>query len=122
MRKIEYQEKLRKPSTQRIIYFFLVFLNLLGLQFPQTGNSTADCDGTSSGECVSTTGNSLAAALAAPNSCASTLDGVLTAESTTVCGVLTNLDLTEKLTQSGTVTGSVLSCDANLLSALSHFY
>mmetsp|Transcript_1459 Transcript_1459/g.2089 ORF Transcript_1459/g.2089 Transcript_1459/m.2089 type:complete len:123 (-) Transcript_1459:155-523(-) len=95
-------------------------LNLFSLQFPQTGNSTADCDSTSSGKGVCTASNNLAATLAAPDTCASSLYRVLTTESTAVCRVLTDLNLTKELTQGGTVPGTVLSCDSDLLRALSH--
>ena len=46
-----------------------------------------------------------------------TLDGVLAAEGAGVAGVLRDFDLLHLLTERGTVTGTVLSGDADLLSA-----
>jgi hypothetical protein len=86
---------------------------------------------------VSTTGGGLAAGAAVPDTDGLTLDSVLTAELAHVAGVLcdlgesstlypsgdarflvyTHFHLLDLLTERGTVTGTVLSGDANLLSA-----
>lgn len=64
---------------------------------------------------VSTTGNSLVAALALPDTDSLALDGVLSAESADVAGVLGDFHLLHLLTQGGTVSvgkllESVSSC------------
>ena len=49
-----------------------------------------------------------------------TLDRVLPAEDALVSGMLRDLNLSYKLTESRTVSGSVLSGDSDLFGALSH--
>lgn len=50
-----------------------------------------------------------------------TLDSVLAAEGADVAGVLGDFHLLDLLTERGTITGSVLAGDADLLGALGHF-
>jgi hypothetical protein len=88
---------------------------------PQTSNGTADSDGRSSGKSVGTSSNSLTARSAVPDSSASSLDRVLSAKDALVSRVLRDLDLSHKLTESRTVSGSVLSCNSDLFGTLSHF-
>lgn len=60
-------------------------------------------------------------ALAAlPDPHARALDGILAAEDAPVRGVLGDLHLLDQFTQRGTVPGTVLSGDSDLLRALSH--
>jgi hypothetical protein len=61
------------------------------------------------------------AATAAPDSGRLTLHRVLSAEVASVLGVLCDLNLLDLLTQSGTIAGTVLTGDADLLGALSLF-
>lgn len=67
---------------------------------------------------VSTTSDDLVARLALPDTGDGTLDGVLAAEGAVVLGVLRDFDLLHDLTERRTVTGTVLTTDANFLSAL----
>jgi hypothetical protein len=97
-----------------------LFLWLLDLHFSQTSNSRTHSHGRCGRKSVGTSSNGLAATLAIPDSGARALDGVLTAKGATVGRVLRNLNLTKELTKCGTVSGSVLSCDTDLLSTLSH--
>ena len=86
----------------------------------QTTNSAADRDGTGSRQSVCSSGQNFAAWPAFPDSYASTLDRVLSAEDAPVRRVLGDLHFPDDLTESGTVPGSVLSGDSNLFRALSH--
>jgi len=60
----------------------------------------------------------LLAALALPDAHSAALHRVLAAEAAEVLGVLADLDLLDLLTQGGTITGTVLAHNANLLRAL----
>lgn len=66
----------------------------------------------------STAGHDLLAGAALPDADSLALDRVLAAESAGVLGVLRDLDLLDLTTERGTVTGTVLSGDSNLDSAL----
>ncbi len=90
------------------------------LNLPQPSNSTPNSHGTCRTQTIRTTGNSLFTTLARPNSHNGTLDGVLAAEGTTVCGVLGHFHLAEEFTEGGTVACSVFAGDSNLSCALSH--
>ena len=93
-------------------------------------NRRSDSEGSRSGDGESTTGNDLTALLATPNTYASSLDGVLTAESTGVArrlqrrkqdgirAVLRDFNLLDDLTKRRTVSGSVFTANSNLLSSL----
>lgn len=98
-----------------------ICLGTFSCHSPQTSNGTADSDGRSGREGVGASSNSLAARSAVPDSGVSSLDRVLSTEDTLVSRVLRDLDLSYKLTESRTVSGSVLSGDSDLLGALSHF-
>jgi hypothetical protein len=98
-----------------------IHLGILGLQFSQTSNGGTNGDCRWGRERVSSSGHSLTARTARPDSSAGTLDSVLSAKDTLVRRVLRNFNLSQQLTQSGTVSGSILSCDSDLLRASSHF-
>ena len=68
---------------------------------------------------VSTTSDASAAGVAVPDTGSTTLDSVLTTEGAKVSGMLLGLKLLTLTTQRWTVTDTVLSCDSDLLSALS---
>ena len=95
-------------------------LGLLLCDSSQTTNGAADRDGTGSRQSVCSSSQNFAARPAFPDSYASTLDGVLSAEDTPVRRVLRDLHLPDDLTECGTIPGSVLSSDSNLFRALSH--
>jgi hypothetical protein len=101
--------------------FDYIYLSLFGSQSSQTSNGTANSDTTGCGQSVSSPSDSLFAGTAVPDSSASSLNRVLSAENTTVGGVLRDFHLSDNLTESGTISGSVLSGDSYLLGALSHF-
>ena len=86
----------------------------------QTSNSGSDCDGSRCAQRVGSSSNDLTASLAFPDSNAGALDIVLSAENASVCAVLGYFNLSDQLSQSGTVSCSVLSGDTDLLSALTH--
>ena len=88
------------------------------MNLPQTSNSTPNSNSRWGTQTVSTSGDGLPTRLAFPDSDNSSLDGVLSTEGTTVSAVLGDFDLTEKLTEGGTVSGSVLSGDSNLFGAM----
>lgn len=96
------------------------YLCVFCLHSSQTGNVGSDRNRGGGGQRVSSTGNDFAASSAFPDSYAGSLDVVLTAKDATVGGVLGDFDLADQFSQSGTVTGTVLSGDTDLLSALSH--
>jgi hypothetical protein len=108
-------------SNQRsfvLVSYFI--LNVLSLHSSQTSNGGAYRHGRSGGKSVSPSSHSLTARAAFPDAYASALDGILATERTMIGGVLRNFNLAKKLTKGGTVSGSVLSCDSDLLGALSH--
>jgi hypothetical protein len=88
------------------------------LNLPQTSNRTPHGNSTGRAQTVCTTRHGLPTALTVPNTHHSPLDRILTAECTAIGGVLGDFDLTKKLTEGGTVTGSVLSGDANFSCAV----
>jgi len=61
------------------------------------------------------------AGFAVPDTDGGALDAVLSAELAHVAGVLCDLHLLDLLTERGTVTGTVLSGNSDLLCALGHF-
>ena len=67
---------------------------------------------------ISTPSITLVAWLAVPDTGSGSLHGSLSAELADVLGVLRDFHLLHLLTQRGTITGSVLSDDSNLLSSL----
>jgi hypothetical protein len=91
------------------------------LHFSETRNVGTHRHGTGRRQRVGATGHDLAAGTALPDSDTGSLDRVLAAKDTTVGGVLTDFDLFHKFTQRRTVTGSVLSDNADLFRALGHF-
>ena len=68
---------------------------------------------------VGATGDRLLAAVAVPDSDDCPLDAVLAAEGACVAGVLGDFDLLCALTERGTVTSTVFTGDADLLTAVS---
>ena len=89
--------------------------------FPQTPNGAPDGNGTGCGKCVGTSGHNLFAGLAVPNARAGSLDSGLSTKGAAIGGMLGDLNLTHELSERGTVTGSILSRNANLFRALAHF-
>ena len=93
-------------------------LRRLRLNLPQTSNGAPYGDGTGRAQTVCSPGDGLPTALAAPNTDHGPLDGVLPAECTAVGGVLGDFDLTKELAECGTITGTILSGDANFSRAV----
>lgn len=83
--------------------------------------SRSDSGSSRGAEGPSTTGHDLLAGAALPDADGLALDRVLAAEGASVLGVLRDFDLLDLTTQRGTVTGTVLSGDSNLDSALRLF-
>jgi len=102
-----------------ILHYDDLLRRLLG-HSSQTSDGRAHGDSTWCCQGVGTSGNRLTARTARPDSDALALDGVLAAEDASVCGMLRNLNLSDQLTEGGTVPCSVLSRDSDLLGALSH--
>ncbi len=90
------------------------------LNLPQPSNSTPHSHSTRRTQTISTSSNSLFTTSTRPNSHNRSLDTVLTAEGTAVCGVLGDFDFAEELTEGGSVACSVFAGDADLSCALSH--
>lgn len=87
----------------------------------ETHNGSLGGDGRGSGELISTTSDLLTGLLALPDADSGSLHGVFTAEGRHVGGVLTDLELLHNLSERSTISSTVLSADADLLSSLSHF-
>jgi hypothetical protein len=100
--------------------FLRISLNVLGLHSSQTSDSGAHGHGRSGRERVRSSGNSLAAGFAVPDSNTGALHGILSTECAMVSGMLGDFNLSKKLTKRGTISGSILSCDSDLLGTLSH--
>ena len=98
----------------------LICLRSLILNLPQPSNSTPNSHSTRRTQTISTTSNSLFTTSTRPNTNNCTLDRVLTAEGTTVCGVLGHFNLAEEFTEGGSVACSVFTGDSDLSCALSH--
>ena len=96
-------------------------LGVFGLQFSQTCNCRADSHSRSRGKGVCTSSHYLTARATAPDSGIGTLDAHLSTKDTLIRRVLRNLNLSQQLTQSRTISGSILSGDSDLLCASSHF-
>lgn len=69
---------------------------------------------------VGSTGNGLVAGLALPDAHARSLHGLLATETARVFGVLGHLNLLDLLSEGGTISGTVLSYDSDLLCTLGH--
>jgi hypothetical protein len=95
-------------------------LRIILLHFSETRNVGSHGDSRRRRKGVGTTGDDLAAGPAIPDSHTGTLDRVLAAKDTTISGVLRDFDLFHKLTKRRTVTGSVLSDNADLFRAFGH--
>lgn len=93
-------------------------INLGGSNIAETTDSGADSNSSGGSDGVSTTSDDDTAGAALPDTSSSALNGVLTAESALVLGVLGDLDLLDDLTEGSTVTSTVLTNDTNLLSSL----
>ena len=93
-------------------------LYLDGLLLTETSDSTSNGDGTSGVQAISTSSVLLSASLAEPDADGRSLHASLSAELAGVLGVLRDLHLLHLLTERGTITGSVLSDDSNLLRSL----
>ena len=89
--------------------------NLNFRDFAQTTDSTADSGGSGGVQHPGTSSLSLSTTLAVPDTDSSSLDAILTAEGAGVAGVLGDFHLLDLLTQRGTIAGSVLAGDSNLL-------
>lgn len=85
----------------------------------QTTNGRSDGGSGSSGNGVSTTGNSLAAGLAVPDTSSVSLHSSLTAERAVVLGVLLDLHLLGLSSQGRTISDTELTGDSDLLCSLS---
>lgn len=85
----------------------------------QTTNGRSDGGSGSSGNGVSTTGNSLAAGLAVPDTSSVSLHGSLTAERAVVLSVLLDLHLLGLSSQGRTISDTELTGDSDLLCSLS---
>ena len=94
---------------------------LLGGQLTQTADSRADSGAVGRAQRVGTTGNGLAAGIAAPDADGLSAEGELTAEGAEVLGVLRDLELLGALTGVGTIAGTIAAHDAHLDGTLSHF-
>lgn len=99
-----------------------VNLNILRLNLSQTSNSTPNSNSRSSAQTVSSSSNGLLARLAVPDSNTWSLDSILSAERAMVSRVLWYLNFAHELTEGGSVAGSVLSRDSDLLCTLSHYW
>lgn len=95
-----------------LVFLSLVSTWLVSEYLRSDGGSSRGAEG------PSTTGHDLLAGTALPDADGLALDRVLAAESAGVLGVLRDLDLLDLATERGTVTGTVLSGDSNLDSAL----
>jgi hypothetical protein len=114
-------ECLSTPTFDKQPMFQTAPLRVFSLQFSQTSNCRANSYSRSGRKRISSSSDSLTAGTTRPNSSAGTLHGVLSAKDTMVSRVLGDFNLSQKLTQSRTISGSVLSCDSDLLRASSHF-
>jgi hypothetical protein len=85
----------------------------------QTTNGRSDGGSGSGGNGVSTTGNSLAAGLAVPDTSSVSLHSSLTAERAVVLGVLLDLHLLGLSSQGRTISDTELTGDSDLLCSLS---
>ena len=89
-------------------------------QSSESLNGGIGSDGGGGGKDVSSSGNLLSSSLALPDSDGSSFNGVLSAEWGDVSGVLVDFDLSDVLSEGGSVSGSVLSADSDLSSSLGH--
>ena len=87
--------------------------------FSQSSDGRSDSGGSSSGDSVSTTSDSLLTRRTRPDTSGTSLDGLLTTERTIVSSVLLDFQLLDLSSQRGTVTDTVLTSDTNLLSSFS---
>lgn len=87
--------------------------------FSQSSDGRSDSGGSSGGDSVSTTSDSLLTRRTSPDTGSTSLDGLLTTERAVVSSVLLNFQLLDLSSQGGTVTDTVLTSDTNLLSSLS---
>ena len=78
-------------------------------------------DGWHSGQGIAATGYLLIGSLTSPDATSNSLDAVLSAEWRDVSSVLTDFELLYDFSESGTVSGTVLSANSDLSSSLSHF-
>merc|ERR1719353_1429292 len=86
----------------------------------KTSDGASNGDSTAGVQAVGASGVPLSAAPAVPDANGGSPHRVLSAEKAGVLGVLRNLHLLHLLTEGGTITGSVLSHDADLLCSLRH--
>lgn len=85
----------------------------------QSSDGGSDGGGGSGGDSVSTTGNSLLTRSTRPDTSGTSLDGLLTTESTVVSRVLLDFQLLDLSSQRRTITNTVLTGNTNLLCSLS---
>ena len=91
------------------------------MELTQTADSRADSGAVGRAQRVGTTGNGLAAGIAAPDADGLSAEGELTAEGAEVLGVLGDLELLGTLTGVGTIARTIAAHDAHLDGTLSHF-
>ena len=113
-------------NTYAVIVLFFVSLRSV-FQFSiisqslETLNSCFGSHGCGGSELISTTSHLLSGSFASPDACGLSLHTGFTAEWRHVFGVLADLELLDDLSQSSTVSGSILSADSNLLCSLCHY-
>jgi hypothetical protein len=102
--------------------FILIFFLLLSftLKFAETTDGRANSGGVGGRESVSTTSLSLVATTTTPDTDSTTTEAELTAEGAEVASLCGDFELLGTLAGVGTITGTITSHDAHLLSALGH--
>jgi hypothetical protein len=100
--------------------YICLALRIFGSRFPQPSNCGANSHGRSRGESVGTTCHHLATRLTVPNSSTRTFHRGLSTKGTAIRAVLRDFNLAHQLSECGTVSGSILSRNANLFRALAH--
>jgi hypothetical protein len=95
-------------------------LGVFRSHFSQATNGRSDGNGRRCRQRISATSDYFTARFAFPNTHIGSLDIVLSAKDATIGTVLGDFNLAYELAQCTTVTGTVLSCDSDLLCALTH--
>lgn len=96
------------------------YLLLSVLQLLQTGDGRADSRGSRGAELPAASSDLLLASTARPDSSGLSSDGVLSAERASVGGMGRDLESLGDLSERGTITGTVLTGDTDLLGSLGH--
>ena len=105
-------------STPRLIASRFNHLYLQGRRLAETPDRTPNGGGSTGVQAIGTSGVAPLARPTGPDASGCPLHGSLSAEEADVLRVLGNFYLLHLLTERGTITGSVLSDDSNLLGAL----